>query len=148
MNNPKVSLVLDGKSYTLEDLSSLLGRPIKSAALSLSISGKEFIAKATGLISAIPAMEVCINAPGISRRPLFRVERDIPEFPDNDEPFRSYFYGLGDSYIAYMDIDTRPDEVTREDPASDRIVVGGNGPGQELSVEVENPYTHVLVPKA
>lgn len=53
-----------------------------------------------------------------------------------------YLYGRGDSYIAAMPVDIRPDEIVEANGIENRILVSGD-PGETVHVAFENRYYHI-----
>jgi len=71
--------------------------------------------------------------------PILLARAEQPN-PDGEvETPTVYLYGRGDEYVAFMQVDTRPDERVEEEPEDTRITISGN-PGEEVKVFAENPY--------
>lgn len=135
----KMKLLINGKPYSLEKLSRQLGIKVQDVSIALETPDASFQASVSGIDSLSPALSVDTKGKCIDR-PLFRVEtNDCDGFA---APV-AYLYGIGESYIAYEEVDTRPDSEINDSDDPDNLVIGGNGPDQMLNVLLENGYVSV-----
>lgn len=119
---------LNGKEFPLEELAEKLGitEPLCSVSLCQQVCSGTLCASMPLAMEPYPGVELSFELPdgaGSAPIPVARLEQDDPH---SDVEPQCFLYGRGDSYIAYMDVNTQTDAELKVSPRDDILVIGGD----------------------
>lgn len=132
---------INDKKFSMEEIAEKLGitEPLYSVTLCQEVCSGTLCAQLPLAVEAYPGVELTFEFPeGASSESLSiaRLEQDDPNL--DVEP-QCFLYGRGDSYIAYMDVNTQTDAEFKAAPRDDTLVIGGDK-NRALRVFRENNY--------
>lgn len=132
---------INGKEFSLEEIAEKLGiaEPLYSATLCQEVCSGTLCAQLSLAVESYPGVELSFEFPKSASSeplPIARLEQDDPNL--DIEP-QCFLYGRGDSYIAYMDVNTQTDVEFKAFPRDDTLVVSGDK-NRTLLVFRENNY--------
>lgn len=130
------------RELTSEELDEVIkNTPVQ---LCLDTTVGTLIATPENACDEYPCIELMLNTPVSGDPPVLLARADHDE-TGSLAPITSpnvFLYGRGDSYIAYMPVDTRSDAAVEKDPHGPVIVASGD-PDQKVVVQKENQYVEV-----
>ena len=136
-------LRINGHKFSFEEVAEKLGfvnLDVTSVALCQKVPAGTLIATASGgKNDPYPCIDLELELPDDAQScPIILAHVEQPMDEENSS-VRTYLYSRGDSYIARMDADTRPDDEEELNPYVPEIIISGE-PGYEVEVFSENPY--------
>lgn len=119
---------INDKEFSLEEIAEKLGvtEPLCSVTLCQEICSGTLCASMPLALEPYPGVELSFELPesaGTAPISVARLEQDDPNL--DVEP-QCFLYGRGDSYIAYMDVNTQTDAELKAAPLDDTLVIGGD----------------------
>ena len=134
-------LDINGVRLSIEEVAEKFGIPGKLARPSLCQEVPAGMLRVTA-DNNVPfcGVDVQLVLPAEAQSLPIKLCRAEQPNPDGEAEVPTVFlYGRGDSYVALMQVDTRPDEQEEEAPKNARITISGD-PGDEVHVFAENQY--------
>lgn len=122
-------LNINGRDFNLEELAKHLGiTEIKDIRLCQKVPAGTLVATTEHIdTSRYPGLAVELHLPDdAGTLPILISQTEQPARHEDGDQVRTYLYGRGDSYIGFMNIDTRPDDIELEDPRQPVIVASGD----------------------
>ena len=139
MNDLKPSICLNGQTFSVEEVTRVLGiqEDIQTVRLCQPCRSGTILAELDLREEELPGIDLALQIPAEDSTEEFLVARCSQRVEGTRAP-RVEVYGRRGGYIAYGPLDTRSLEQVKEDPERDELIVGGGQYEGVLNLYVED----------